>query len=161
MKRAKKVVEPPDLTDLTEEEHVQIVARVYKEALKAITHTGHNDRNMPFVDIHEPVTRHRGEQLLGEYGRVISDRARLHRRILSPNEIVKLLGLPKVIHPVKFSGRVPLLTGGPSTIDAYAGWVQCIVRCEARIMTFRFQTRLLGTGPDRESELENYAEWDS
>ena len=44
--------------------------------------------------------------LLGGYGTVVSSNAKMHRRLLNPQEIKAWLGLPKKIDDVAFNGKV-------------------------------------------------------
>ena len=82
----------------------KLLASLAKKCVAAIKKTAHNHKKKPYTQVCEGISSCDALALLGTLGNS-SGSARIHKRSLSPAEVVQFLGIEEV-HPVKFDRKV-------------------------------------------------------
>jgi len=135
---------------LSAQERKKVLEKLGKNAEKAIKKTAHNDKKKPYSTLTEGIAdKATALALLGDHGTVVSDSKKMHKRTMSPDEIVAWLGVEPRVHPVKFDGKVWCFAGGPSPkVYAHAAYESLEVKYEpsSLLLTLKFRTYLAGTG---------------
>ena len=113
--------------------------------MAAIRKTGHSDKNKPYSDVAEGVSRGQALAILGSLGTITSDTKKMQKRTLSPHEVEQLLGIGD-IHPVKFVGKTLCFAGERPQVYAWAKVESLDVKIEENMMSLKFRTYMSGSG---------------
>ena len=96
--------------------------RLRDKVVKAVKKTAHNDRRKPYSEVSDGcASKSIAVALMG--GRhPTSDTARMTRWVLAGDAVARFLGIERLVHPVKFEGKVWSFGGAPVRVYAWAAF---------------------------------------
>ena len=134
--------------------------RLRDKVVKAVKKTAHNDRRKPYSEVSAGcASKSIAVALMG--GRhPTSDTARMTRWVLAGDAVARFLGIERLVHPVKFEGKVWSFGGAPVRVYAWAAFESLDVKFEnaSKVLTVKARTFMAGSGrPEAAPRLVAYA----
>ena len=134
--------------------------RLRDKIVKAVKKTAHNDRKKPYSEISDGCASKAVAVALMNGLHPKSDTARMTRWVLTGNDVSRFLGIERLVHPVKFDGKVWSFGGAEVHVYAWAAFESLEVKYEnaAKVLTLKARTFLAGSGrPEAQPRLLAYA----
>jgi hypothetical protein len=134
--------------------------RLRDKVVKAVKKTAHNDRKKPYSEISDGCASRAVAVALMNGLHPKSDTARMTRWILTGNDVSRFLGIERLVHPVKFDGKVWSFGGAPVHVYAWAAFESLEIKYEnaSKVLTLKSRTFLAGSGrPEAQPRLVAYS----
>ena len=126
----------------------QAKTRIAEKLTTLIKKKSHNWKGRPTTELIEDVPTLEAVRELFLGFPEINKTARSYRWQLTGKQLVKWLGCPKYVHPVKFEGKVVCTIGQPAYVYAFAGYDSMLAKYEqgSGTLTLKVKTYTAGTG---------------
>ena len=134
--------------------------RLRDKVVKAVKKTAHNDRKKPYSEISDGCASRAVAVALMNGLHPKSDTARMTRWTLTGNDVSRFLGIERLVHPVKFDGKVWSFGGAEVHVYAWAAFESLEIKFEnaSKVLTLKSRTFLAGSGrPEAQPRLLAYS----
>ena len=134
--------------------------RLRDKVVKAVKKTAHNDRKKPYSEVSDGCASKAVAVALMNGLHPTSDTARMTRWILTGNDVSRFLGVERLVHPVKFDGKVWSFGGAPVHVYAWAAFESLEIKYEnaSKVLTLKSRTFMAGSGrPEAQPRLLAYS----
>ena len=134
--------------------------RLRDKIVKAVKKTAHNDRKKPYSEISDGCASKAVAVALMNGLHPKSDTARMTRWVLAGNDVSRFLGIERLVHPVKFDGKVWSFGGAPVHVYAWAAFESLEIKYEnaSKVLTLKSRTFMAGSGrPEAQPRLLAYS----
>ena len=134
--------------------------RLRDKVVKAVKKTAHNDRKKPYSEISDGCASKAVAVALMNGLHPKSDTARMTRWVLTGNDVSRFLGIERLVHPVKFDGKVWSFGGAEVHVYAWAAFESLEIKYEnaSKVLTLKARTFLAGSGrPEAQPRLLAYS----
>ena len=134
--------------------------RLRDKVVKAVKKTAHNDRKKPYSEISDGCASRDVAVALMNGLHPKSDTARMTRWTLTGNDVSRFLGIERLVHPVKFDGKVWSFGGAEVHVYAWAAFESLEIKYEnaSKVLTLKSRTFMAGSGrPEAQPRLLAYS----